>query len=103
MVFSKKLKQCYESLKQEVPKHILVMQVGVFMQVMNEDAKKVSEVTGLKLKMAGDIDSPVILGGFPKSGLDLYIGKLVRAGYSVAVALQDEDKNRTLTETVTLV
>ena len=30
-----------------------------------------------------------MLGGFPKSGLDAYVGKLVRAGHSVAVAFQD--------------
>jgi len=29
-----------------------------------------SGVAGLKLQMAGDPDNPVILGGFPKSGLD---------------------------------
>ncbi len=40
---------------------------------------QVSAVTGLKLKMAGDVDAPVVVGGFPKSGLDMYVGKLVRA------------------------
>jgi len=59
------------------------MQVGAFMQVMNEDARAVSEVTGLKLQMVGEMESPVVLGGFPKSGLDKYVGKLVRAGHSV--------------------
>ena len=32
------------------------MQVGVFMQVMDDDARAVSAVTGLKLQMAGDIE-----------------------------------------------
>jgi DNA mismatch repair ATPase MutS len=40
------------------------------------------------------------IGGFPKSGLDKYIGKLVRAGHSVAVALQDEDKQRHIEEII---
>ena len=78
------------------------MQVGIFMQVIDEDARKISAVTGLKLKMAGDVDNPFVTGGFPKSGLDQYVGKLVRAGHSVAIALQDEEKNRNITEVIRL-
>jgi DNA mismatch repair ATPase MutS len=60
----------------------------------------VSEVTGLKLQMSGSVDEPVVLGGFPKSGLVAYVGKLVRAGHSVAVAFQDTDKQRKLQEVI---
>jgi len=100
MVFSQKLAKRYKELKEDVPDCLLLMQVGVFMQVMDEDARAVSEVTGLKLQMAGDVDDPVVLGGFPKSGLDAYVGRLVRAGYSVAVALQNEQKERHIKEIV---
>ncbi len=68
MVFSQKLVKRYKELKEKVPDCLLLMQVGVFMQVLNEDARAVSQVTGLKLQMAGDVDAPVVLGGFPKSG-----------------------------------
>jgi hypothetical protein len=57
-------------------------------------------VTGLKLQMAGEVDDPVVIGGFPRSGLDAYVGKLVRAGHSVAVAMQDGDKERRLVEVI---
>jgi len=50
--------------------------------------------------MAGEIDAPMVVGGFPQSGLDLYVGKLVRAGHSVAIALQDETKERYLKEMI---
>ena len=100
MVYSPKLVKRYQELKEEVPDCLLLMQVGVFMQVMDEDARAVSEVTGLKLQMAGDVDAPVVLGGFPKSGLDAYVGKLARAGHSVAIALQDEQKERHVKEIV---
>lgn len=100
MVVSKKLTETWRQLKQEAGDCILLMQVGAFMQVMDEDARKVSEVTGLKLQMAGDVDDPVVLGGFPKSGLDQYVGKLARAGHSLAIALQDEGKQRYLAERV---
>ena len=79
MVFSTTLCEQYSSLKAAHPDAVLLMQVGTFMQVMNDDARQVSAVTGLKLKMAGDVDAPVVVGGFPKSGLDMYVGKLVRA------------------------
>ena len=100
MVFSQKLVKRYKELKEEVPDCLLLMQVGAFMQVMDEDARAVSDVTGLKLQMAGDVDDPVVLGGFPKSGLDAYVGKLVRAGQSVAIALQDEQKERHIREVI---
>ncbi len=60
MVFSQKLVKRYKELKKEVPDCLLLMQVGAFMQVMDEDARAVSEVTGLKLQMAGDVDAPVV-------------------------------------------
>ena len=69
MVFSNKLLTRYRELKNEAPDCLLLMQVGAFLQVMDDDAHAVSKVTGLKLKMAGDVDSPVVVGGFPKSGL----------------------------------
>ncbi|EDN68973.1 DNA mismatch repair protein MutS [Beggiatoa sp. PS] len=103
MVFSQKLIIRYEELKKEAPDCVLLMQVGAFMQVMSEDAEVLFEVTGLKLQMGGDVDAPVKLGGFPKSGLDKYIGQLVRAGYSVAVALQDDTKERHIKEIVRIV
>ncbi|QTA90243.1 MutS_I domain-containing protein [Desulfonema magnum] len=84
--FPVKLVTRYNELKQEAPDCVLLMQVGAFMQVMNDDARAVSEITGLKLQMFGDADDPVVLGGFPKSGMDKYVGRLVRAGRSVAIA-----------------
>ncbi len=65
MVYSLKLVNGYKELKKEVSDCLLLMQVGAFMQVMDEDARAVSEVTGLKLQMAGEVDAPVVLGGFP--------------------------------------
>jgi DNA mismatch repair protein MutS len=98
LIFSQKLVKHYKELKEEASDCLLLMQVGVFMQVMDEDARAVSQVSGLKLQMAGDVDDPVVLGGFPKSGLDAYTGKLVRAGYSLAIALQDDHKERHVRE-----
>jgi DNA mismatch repair protein MutS len=100
MVFSQKLVSRYRELKHKAADCILLMQVGAFMQVMDEDAREVSSVTGLKLQMAGDVDSPVVLGGFPQSGLDAYVGRLVRAGHSVAIAMQNDQKERHIQEII---
>lgn len=100
MIQSPKTVQRYRELKEQVPDCLLLMQVGAFMQVMDGDARAVAGVTGLKLQMAGDVDAPVVLGGFPHAGLDAYVGKLVRAGHSVAVALQDDQKERHIREIV---
>jgi len=42
---------------------------GAFMQVMDKDAKAVSDITGIQLQMAGNVNAPVVGGGFPKSAL----------------------------------
>ena len=103
MAISKTIIEQYRQLKADAPKCVLLMQVGVFMQALNDDARTVSQVTGLKLRMSGDVDDPVVVGGFPLTGLDTYVGRLVRAGHSVAVALQDEQKQRQITEMIRIV
>jgi len=100
MVFSQKLVSRYRELKRRAVDCILLMQVGAFMQVMDEDAREISSVTGLKLQMAGDVDAPVVLGGFPRTGLDAYVGRLVRAGHSVAMAMQNDRKERHIVEII---
>ncbi len=68
MVISDKLIERYRVLKAEASGCLLLMQVGAFMQVMDEDARAVSAVTGLELQVGGDVDAPTVAGGFPKSG-----------------------------------
>ena len=101
MVFSQKLVSRYQKLKRQAVDCVLLMQVGAFMQVMNDDARTVAGITGLKLQMAGDADAPVVLGGFPLTGgLDAYVGKLTRRGHSVAIAMQNEHKERHIVEKI---
>ena len=82
MVISQKLLTRYRELKKEAPGCLLLMQVQVSMQVLDGDAQIVSKVSGLKLPMAGAVDDPAVIVGFPRSGLDTYIGKLARADHS---------------------
>ena len=41
-----------------------------------------------------------LTGGFPVSGLDKYIARIVRQGYSIAIAMQDESKERHIKEII---
>ena len=100
MMISNPLIEHYLALKEEVGEAVMLMQVGIFVQVLNQDARVLHELSGLKLKMAGDVDQPVVVGGSPRTGLDTYVGRLVRAGHSVAIATQDEHKARRVTEWV---
>lgn len=84
----------YRALKKQAPHAILLMQVGPFMQVLDEDAYTMARVAGLQLSQTGDEHEPVILGRFPLSGLDLYVGKLARAGLSCAIARQEHQETR---------
>jgi DNA mismatch repair ATPase MutS len=78
----------YQELKEEVADCLLLMQVGVFMQVMDKDARAVSEVTGLKLRMAGEVDAPVVLGGFPNQRAGSRLSLAGRVGSASALYVQ---------------
>lgn len=78
MVISDKLIARYQALKAEAPGCLLLMQVGAFMQAMNEEARTVAAVTGRKRQVGGAVDAPTALGGFPKSGLKQSIASLAR-------------------------
>ena len=101
MLISEKIINQYLELKKELENdHLLFMQVGAFMKVLDEDARKMGDLAGLKLSMVGSVDHPHITGGFPVTGLDKYVGISVRAGCSVAIARQDEKKDRQITEII---
>lgn len=78
----------YRAAKEKHADEILLFQAGIFYRIMSGDAEKVSGLLGLALRVEGDAAAPLRFCGFPKSGLDKYIGKLVRAGFSVAVCHQ---------------
>ncbi len=86
----------YRKLKENCPADILLYQVGTFYKIMHDDARKVSELLGLKLFVAGEASSPVSVCGFPKSGLDKYVGKLARLGFSVAICDQIKEEGRVI-------
>ncbi len=52
------------------------MQVGIFMQVMNDDARAVSEVTGLKTRFCNES------GGFASTRAYIYVSEQIQAKHN---------------------
>ena len=66
---SKLLKQ-YEELKKQDASCIYLFRVGIFYNILNEDAKIINEKLGLKIT---DLGPNIFKCGFPVSQLDKYI------------------------------
>lgn len=65
---SKLMKQ-YEELKKKDSEKIYIFQVGIFYNILNEDARLVSKEIGLKLT---DLGPEIVKCGFPLSTLGKY-------------------------------
>lgn len=65
-----KLLSKYEVLKKEYPNTILLFRVGIFYNVLNEDAKIINEKLGLKIT---DLGPHIFKCGFPISQIDKYV------------------------------
>lgn len=88
----------YNQFKAKHPDAILLFRVGDFYETFGEDAVKASQILGIVLtKRANGSAQFVDLAGFPHHSIDVYLPKLVRAGYRVAICEQLEDPKLTKT------
>ena len=86
----------YFKVKAEHPEAVLLFRVGDFYETFADDALIASKVLGIVLtKRTNGSASSVPLAGFPHHSIDMYLPKLVRAGYKVAVCDQLEDPKLT--------
>ena len=86
----------YVELKEKYPDVILMYRLGDFYEMFFEDAETVSHELELTLtgRNAG-LDERVPMCGVPYHAVDIYIEKLVKKGYKVAICEQLEDaKNK---------
>ena len=85
------LKQ-YFNVKAQNPEAILLYRVGDFYETYSDDAVLASKVLGIVLTKRSNGDKGhVAMAGFPHHAIELYLTKLIRAGYKVAVCDQLED------------
>ncbi|MBQ8686742.1 MAG: hypothetical protein IJ517_03195 [Alphaproteobacteria bacterium] len=84
--------QQYVDMKSENPDALLMFRLGDFYESFFEDARVISSALGLVLTARGtDSDGNEIpMCGIPWHAADNYFGRLVRAGYKVALVEQME-------------
>jgi DNA mismatch repair protein MutS len=86
--------QQYHEIKQKHPDALLLFRVGDFYETFGEDAIKCSEILGIVLTARNNGASKIELAGFPYHSVDLYLPKLVKAGYRVAICEQMEKPSK---------
>ena len=80
------------SVKAQHPEAVLLYRVGDFYESYSDDAVLVSKVLGIVLTKKSNGDKGYVeMAGFPYHAIDVYLPKLVRSGYKVAVCDQLED------------
>jgi DNA mismatch repair protein MutS len=85
----------YKDIKQRYPDCVLFYRMGDFYEMFYEDARIASKTLGLTLTTRGQqAGEDVPLAGFPYHSLEGYLGRMVRAGYRVAVCEQVEDPKK---------
>ena len=85
------IKQYFE-VKAQNPEAILLYRVGDFYETYSDDAVLASKVLGIvQTKRSNGDKGKLPMAGFPHHALEVYLPKLVRAGYKVAVCDQLED------------
>jgi len=84
------LMQQYFKVKKKYPKAILLFRVGDFYETFGEDAVIAAQVLGIIQTRRNNGGSDIELAGFPYHALDMYLPRLVKAGYRVAICEQLE-------------
>ncbi len=85
----------YLALKEKYPDAILFFRMGDFYEMFFEDAKKASRVLEIALtSRSKSEENQVPMCGIPYHASDNYLGRLVKAGYKVAVCEQVEDPKK---------
>lgn len=97
----------YNQVKAKYPDAILLFRVGDFYETFSEDAVKAARALGITLTSRNNGGADIELAGFPHHAMDMYLPRLVRAGYRVAICEQMEKPvpgkvvRRAVTEVVT--
>lgn len=80
----------YNQIKAQYPDAILLYRVGDFYETFGQDAVKVAGAIGITLTRRNNGGGDTELAGFPYHSLDMYLPRLVRAGFRVAICDQLE-------------
>src|SRR3972149_76146 len=81
----------YQEAKRACPDALLLFRMGDFYELFYDDAKTAARTLNLALTSREKGENAVPMAGFPHHQLESYLGKLIAAGYRVAVCDQVED------------
>ncbi len=84
----------YNEIKAKYPDALLLFRVGDFYETFGSDAVKVASILGIVLTSRNNGGSDVELAGFPYHSLDIYLPRLVKEGYRVAICDQLEKPSK---------
>ncbi len=84
----------YNDIKSKYPDALLLFRVGDFYETFGEDAVKVASILGIVLTSRNNGGNDVELAGFPYHSLDIYLPRLVKEGYRVAICDQLEKPSK---------
>ncbi len=88
------MKQYYE-LKKQYPESILFFRMGDFYEMFDEDAKTAADELDIVLTTRDKgKDDPIPMAGIPYHSVDSYLQRLIKKGYTVAIAEQVEDPSK---------
>lgn len=81
---AKSLLDQWVDLKEDFPRHIVLIQCGVFYETYQEDAEFLSEISKIKTYLRG----PSNVAGFPMRSIDKFKRSIEELGYSVVVVAE---------------
>ena len=70
----------YKTFKEQYPEELLLFRMGDFYELFFDDAKKAAAVLDIALT-ARDKDKKIPMAGIPYHALNIYLGRLIKAGY----------------------
>ena len=89
------LRRQYLRIKKQYPDVILLFRLGDFYETFDDDARVASHVLGITLTSREmGRDQRVPMAGVPYHSVENYLGKLISAGYKVAICEQTSDPSQ---------
>ncbi len=77
----------YKSFKEEYPDTILLFRMGDFYEMFFDDARKAAAILDIALT-ARDSEKKIPMAGIPHHALNIYLGRLIKAGCRAAICEQ---------------
>lgn len=82
----------YKTFKEEYPDSLLLFRMGDFYELFFDDARKASKTLDIALT-ARDSEKKIPMAGIPHNALNIYLGRLIKAGYRAAICEQIGEAN----------